>query len=60
MRARSHSFEQVIGQQQIEHGGFIHHQKIQIERIIIIMVESFQRGKLEETMNGAGGSFSSF
>ena len=34
--------EQVIGQQQVEHGGFVHHQEIQVERILLVVLEPFQ------------------
>ena len=53
LRPRLNRFEQIIGQQQVEHGGFVHDQEIQIERIFIVVFETFQRGKFQQAMNGS-------
>jgi hypothetical protein len=44
MGPRTHCFEQVICEQKIQHGGFIHNQKVQIERMLFVVLEAVDRG----------------
>ena len=40
VRAGLQGFEQVVGQQQVEHGGFIHHQQVDRQGVLGVEVEA--------------------
>ena len=46
--------EQMVHQHQIQHGNFVHHQKVEFEWIFIVVFEAIQRGIFQQAMNGAG------
>jgi hypothetical protein len=54
LRAGRHGLEQVVGQEQVEHRGLVHHQVVDVERVVLIALEAEGRGGFEQAVDGAG------
>ena len=58
--AGRHRLEQVIGQQQVEHRGFVYHQVIDLERVFLVALEAQGRGGFQQAVDGTGRVASRF
>lgn len=53
--ARFEGAEQTVGENQIEHGGFVHHEEVDGERVVFVLGEAARGGVVEHPMDGGGG-----
>ena len=54
VRAWPQGLEQIVGQDQVKHGGFVHYQEVCREWVVLIVLEAFERGEFQQTVDGAG------
>ena len=55
VRAVFEGFEQTVGEDQIEHGGFIYHEEVYGEGVFFVWGEAARGGVVEHPMDGGGG-----
>ena len=56
VRAGRNRLEQMVGQQQVEHGGFVHDDRIHVERVLLVALkaEAVARAELQQSVDGLG------